>query len=361
MRESNALSIGSFLMGLGLGWLFSTSFEITKNLLAWGIIVAGIGIVISALLSFLNLRIPIHSFIGALSGGIIISLILSSGLGYFVGFGVDSWGYTATGIESFSGSITLDNIYLEVDIVNGPIKVSTWNKNEYSINVTIKAKGPSQADAEDNLNDLNILFEESLLQDQMRLVIGHSIPFLSESRYILEVDAFLPGNAMINLKLDSSNGGISLAQINGIVLEMETSNGRLNLEDVYAKNISGRTSNGRIDGKIEAEIVDLSTSNSRIDVEIPSSITGDYSFHTSNGAIKLTVGFFPRVGYDLDLSTSNGDIDIAIPGLEYGENQRTNKEAQTKGFEDKSVQITIVAYTSNSDIDLEIDQSIIYI
>ena len=110
--------------------------------------------------------------------------------------------------------------------------------------------------------------------------------------------------------------------------------------------------NGRIGGDVEARDTVLSTSNGKIDLTLPCTVSGEYDLSTSNGAIELTVSSNPQVGYDLDLSTSNADIDIDLSDLDYSRDQRTSKEARTEEFSGKAVQITIKADTSNGTIDV---------
>ena len=123
-------------------------------------------------------------------------------------------------------------------------------------------------------------------------------------------------------------------------------------DNVRAEILTGRTSNARVEGTAEAKDTVLSTSNGRIELRIPSTISSKYDLRTSNGAIELKVSQQPQVGYNLDLSTSNANININLPNLDYGLNQKTEKRAQTTGFGSKAIQITIRAATSNGNIDI---------
>ena len=261
--------------------------------------------------------------------------------------------YKAYDTKSYGGMVPVDKVYLEVDNFNGPIRVSTWDNAEYKIDLTIEARGTSQENAEDYLKDLKINFDESVVQGEKRLILNYDVPFLAHSRYAIEVNAVLPADAMIDLDLDSSNGAIYLTDVEGGTLRMKTSNGRLVFDDVYAESITGETSNGRIEGDVEARDTDLSTSNGKISLTIPCTVSGEYDLVTTNGDMKLTVSSSTEVGYDLDLSTSNGDIDINLSGLNYSVNQKTSKKAQTEGFSGKTVQIILEASTSNGNIDVD--------
>ena len=259
-------------------------------------------------------------------------------------------GYKAEDTKSYSGEVTVDNVYLELKIFNGPIQVSTWNNAEYKIDLTIEARGSSQEDAEDNLNALTINFDESVVQEQKRLVLNYDVPSSIPPNISMEADVVLPANAMIDLDLDSSNGAIYLADVKGGNLSTVTSNGRVVFDNVYAENLTTVTSNGRVEGDVEAKDTVLSTSNGEIDLTIPCTVSGEYSLSTSNAKIELTVSSSTEVGYDLDLSTSNADININLSNLVYSLDQKTSKKAQSEGFSGKAVQVTIEASTSNGNI-----------
>lgn len=283
---------------------------------------------------------------------IVLVVILASTCTIFMPLLLPLGEYKAVGTKSYSGMVLVQQIYLEVDNLNGPIRVETWERAEYKIDLAIEARGTSQKNAEANLNELHIIFNEIVIQEQKRLILKYDIPFLAQSRYSIDANIFLPADTTIDLDLDSNNGGIYLTEIEGAILRMKTSNGPLVFDKIYSKRVTGVTSNGNIEGEIEAEYASLSTSNGKIEFVIPSTVSGEYNINTSNGEIKLTLSFPSQVGYNLDLSTSNAEISIALSDLIYTQNQRTHKEAHSKEFSDKVIQIIIQAYTSNGNINV---------
>jgi len=358
MRESAGLSFGVFLLSFGLGWVIFRAIEVSFNVFAWILIIAGAAVVVSALFSWGRPRLPISGIVGALTGGLILSLIVTSGFSFIGDISGIDWGgiggtYRAEGTRTFEGDVATNMVYFEVDNRNGPIRVSTWDKSEYSVELTIRAKGSTDSDAERTIEGLNIDLVEQVSQGQLRLVLDYDISSLIWRRLSIEVTVMLPAEAEIDLDLESSNGGIYLSEILGDTVIIETSNGPMDLDGVYVERLTGSTSNGRIEGVIEAKDTSLSTSNGGIDLTIPCTVSGEYDLGTSNGGIELTVSPSQQVGYDLDLSTSNGNIDLNLPDLDYSTNQRTSKEARTMDFAGRSVQITIEADTSNGDIDID--------
>jgi len=355
LRRKEGLGLGSFLLGIGVGWLVFSNLDISVNVFAWLLILAGAGVAVSSLLSWGRPGWNIGGIVSGLMGGLIVSLFLTSGFGFItdISSGVASGPYRAEDTKSFTGTAAEDRIYLEVDNFNGPIKVSTWAKAEFGVNLRIRAKGTSRKNAEENLDKLKINFDESAVQGQKRLILGYDVPLTDRSKYSIEVEAFLPAQAEVDLDLQSSNGGIQLSDIDGGHLKMRTSNGELAFDDVFAEIIDGETSNGRVHGDLEAPDTSLSTSNGEIDLAIHCTVTGEYDLSASNGAVDITVSSSPEVGYDLVLSTSNANIEIDLPDLDYSQNQRTRKEARTSDFESKAVKVTIVAGTSNGAVDID--------
>jgi DUF4097 and DUF4098 domain-containing protein YvlB len=291
--------------------------------------------------------------------------------------------YTAEEEKRFSGPVTADKVFFGVENINGPVKVSTWDKAEYSVELLIKAGGYTQDEAEENLGDFRVEFEEQVVQGQQRLSLKFDRP---EDRrwYSVDIDVTLPKDAETDLDVYSRNGAISLANLKGSEMEATTKNGRITLNDVSAKKlvcktsngkmvmekvtseiidfrtsngqviidrvtadkITGRSSNGQIEGEIESKDATLSSSNGKIYLALPCKVSGEYKLRTSNGRIELDVSDSPDVGYDLDLGTSMNRIDVDLPDLKYERYRRTHLVAKTQGFEEKDVKIAIEADTS---------------
>jgi hypothetical protein len=110
---------------------------------------------------------------------------------------------------------------------------------------------------------------------------------------------------------------------------------------------------GGVRGTLEATVTYIGTSNGGIHLSIPCTVTGRYTFKTSNAGVVLELSSSSSVGYDVDLSTSNGVIDLGLPNLDYSWDTRTSKEPQTVGFSAKPVQVIIDASTSNAGMNVD--------
>jgi DUF4097 and DUF4098 domain-containing protein YvlB len=348
MSRSSGIGFGAFLIGLGAGWYIFRVIELTSSTLAVLLIVLGAVIIVSTFFKNRVREIDLGGITGGLIGGLILSLILTSSFGSIIEvFNFDSSGtYRAQETETFQDVTASDIISVEIDNFNGPITVSTWNKDEYSFNLNIKAKRESY------LDDLDIEFDVMETGTTQVISLGYNIPQTSKSRYSIGVEVFLPEDATINLDIGSSNGGISLTGINGDRAKLTTTNGALILDDVYFNSINGDTSNGQIQGVLESKSASLSTSNGAVDLKLPCIVSGDYEIETSNAKINLEVSSSNDVGYDLSLSTSNTNINIDLPDIVYSTNQRNLAVAETDDFSSKDIQIKIEARTSNGTIEV---------
>ena len=354
MIKSSGLGFGGFLVGLGLGYVVFQTMDITRNLFAWLLIIAGAGIVASSLLQRMSPGMRVGGLVNGVVGGVILSLMITSGFSFFTGLGINSsWGdYRAEEIFPFEGVATADEISLEISTFNGYIRVYTWDQAEYSIDLTVRARGNTDRAAENNIDDFDVDFDEGMVGGQLNLVLEHNVPATKTNLYSLLVEVHVPADATYDTDLITSNGAVSLNDMVGDLLRVTTSNGEVSFENVAAERIVAVTSNAQITGDLEAPDTTLSTSNGKIDLDLPCTVSGTYDLVTSNAAVDLDVSSADDVGYSVDLTTSNASVDLRLDDLEYTTNERTRKKAKTAGFDDKAVQITISGSTSNGGVDL---------
>jgi len=350
MRDTRGLGFGSFLVSLGASFLMFQGINVTRNLFAWITIVIGSTIVASTLLSRWRQASHLGGVVRGLAGGLVLSLLVTSGFGFTGVSG--SGGYRVSETRVLEGSMTADSVLVDVDIFNGGVEVSTWDRDEYQFSALIRAKGISDADAQRNLDSLELDLDESTVLGKRRLVLRHNIAPTRTTYYSISVEVKVPADAVIDLNLDSSNGGFTLTDMDCGRIELSTSNGGVTFNDVNGDTVLVDTSNGGIRGELDATDVNVDTSNGGIKLTIPSTRSGRYILDTSNGVINLDLSASAEVGYDLKLSTSNGGLSVSLPDMVYSLNRDKRKEARTEGFSGKDVKITIDASTSNGGMDI---------
>ena len=220
---------------------------------------------------------------------------------------------------------------LAVETFNGSIEVSGWDQDTVDISGT--KYGPTQAEAD----SMNVNIDHTADSVSIRVVRPSDRRGNRGARFIIKV----PRKAVLD-KLTSSNGAIRTndgsgpsrfhtsngqIQVHGLKgdLDAQSSNGALELLDIDGQ-VVGRTSNGRIrvervkgglqltssNGGVTAEVgrtdrpVRIETSNSSVDLSMPSNFTNDVRVDTNNGSI--TVHLPSSVNARVMARTSNSSI-----------------------------------------------------
>jgi hypothetical protein len=351
MSNRGAIGFGGFLLGLGLGYLLFRELNLTLNNAAWVLIILGVAIVLSAVIRAVSPGLGLHRIVGGLAGGLIFALFLTQGISFFTGvIGVNNGflPYSTTDVKTYTGASTPDSVYLRLGAMNGEITLTTWDKQEYSIVSTITARGTTQKEADDNLANLGKDLAKVETASQQSLTLVYNSPILINNPYQINVEVKLPANAKLDLDLTTSNGIVTVNNVNGGSVTIHTSNGALRLNNLKADTLRGSTSNGPITGTFDATNCDLETSNGPLTIQIPSTMSGTYSFHTSNGNADMTVG--STAEYRLDASTSNGEVTFSVPTFTYSRDTRTSKAGQTVDYDSAQTKISVTVDTSNGSV-----------
>lgn len=354
MSNRGAIGFGGFLLGLGAGYLIFRELNLAVNSVAWILVIIGATIIASALIRWASPNLGIHRIIGGLAGGLVVALFLTQGFNFFTGIvnvGNPYMPYTTSEVKTYTGTSPSDSVYLRLGSMNGEITLSTWEKNEYSITATITARGSTQKEADDNLAALNKELSKDETSLQQKLTLLYTSPTLINNPYQIEVEVKLPASAKLDLDLTTSNGAVTVSNVNGGSVVIHTSNGALRLTNVKADTLRGSTSNSAVTGSLDAATCTLSTSNGQMIVEVLSTKSGNYTFETSNSKVDVTVG--SNAAYKLDASTSNGDVTFDLPNLTYTQNTRTSKTAQTVGYDAADTKISVSIQTSNSNVTVD--------
>ncbi len=224
---------------------------------------------------------------------------------------------------------------LQVENVNGDIKISQWAENQ----VAVYAKKKTNH-GEEELSKVDI---EVVVNGAMRI----RTKYLEKGVHVSVSYVIRVPDEVIVRKVNTSNGEIEINGTRGDV-EALTSNGEIDFSDIRG-TVSAKTSNGEIEikgttaiveaitsnGEIHAEILtlpeegtEISTSNGSIHVYIVDDLNGDLMAATSRGRVQIEdvslqsrvkvasrsssvfVGEIGNGGRPLNLSTSNGEISL---------------------------------------------------
>ncbi|MCX6643389.1 MAG: hypothetical protein NTV15_08375 [Candidatus Bathyarchaeota archaeon] len=154
MAEKPAIGFGGFLLGLGLGWLVFSSITFSSNVLAILLIIIGCIMTLSGVLQWMRLTI-FSNLIGGAMGGLILALLLTQGFNIVASLSGTDFSilpYSASQDIRLTGSLVESSIIFKSQNINGPVTIQTWDKDEYEVKLTIKAKGASQSEADKHLS-----------------------------------------------------------------------------------------------------------------------------------------------------------------------------------------------------------------
>jgi len=357
LEEKPAIGFGGFLLGLGLGWIVFSSMTFSSNALAIFLIVIGGSMALSGILKWMNLKI-LSNLVGGAMGGLVLALLITQGFNIVTGIRGTDFSflpYTAQDTKTLTGSLVESSIIFKSQNINGPVVIQTWNKDEYEVKLSIKAKGASQSEADRHLSEFKAEIRKNTQGEGAVLDLSYSYPDIKNPPYEVSVEVMFPADALIDIDSSSTNGSMTLTNIQGKTIKVSTSNGLIQLNNMKADGFNAQTSNGEVRGDIDATNCNINSSNGPIDLKLHLSQSGRYSLSTSNGSITLVTTML--AGYTIESTTSNGNINLNIPNLDYTVNLKTHKSAGTKNLENYPLKVVLDIQTSNGNVEVSTTSS----
>lgn len=247
---------------------------------------------------------------GTVSGTICALLVLALGAHASDHRGAFTEEFHQTFAISADGRVELDNI-------NGPVHVSSWDRNE------VKVDAVKYADTKERL-------------DEMKIEIESGKDYLSiETKYPNHDNTWNwgshnnPGGVEYTLTVPRSirldeikliNGSLDITNVSGEV-HASCINGRLEAHD-----LAGRAELSTVNGKLEAKFdqlagqsVELNSVNGSVDLTIPSDSNAEVEASTVSGGIEndfgLHVNHHQFVGHDLRGEIGNGGARIKLENV----------------------------------------------
>jgi DUF4097 and DUF4098 domain-containing protein YvlB len=206
---------------------------------------------------------------------------------------------------------------VELDNINGPVHISTWDRNE------VKVDAIKSADLKERLDEAKIEIDSGKDYISIRTRYpDHNNTFKWESRdnpASVEYTLTVPRAARLD-QIKLINGALD---ITGAAGEVHASciNGKLE-----AQNLSGRAELATINGRLEARFdnlggswIDLKSVNGSVDLTIPSDAKAEIEANTVSGSIDndfgLHVNHHRYVGHDLRGELGDGGTRIKLENV----------------------------------------------
>lgn len=213
-------------------------------------------------------------------------------------------------------AITADG-RIELDNINGAVRISTWDQNE------VKVDAVKYADAKDRLDDARIDIDSGKDHLSIRTKYrDHDVTFnwgSHDNPPGVEYTLTVPRTARLD-EIKLINGSLD---ITGVMGEVRASciNGKLE-----AHNLSGRTDLSTINGHLNARFDELASStvelhsvNGSVELTIPSDSKAEIEASTVSGGIEndfgLRVNHHRFVGHDLRGELGNGGPRIKLENV----------------------------------------------
>ena len=225
-----------------------------------------------------------------------------------------------------SGLISLSN-------TNGAVYVDSWAKPVVKVVAIKSVRGGSHNEAEEFMKEVKINIEE--FSNEIRisaeyprqdsfsgfwsLLTGSGKPSVTIS-YELTV----PENSELDIR--TTNGAIEIRNISDNI-SARTTNGSVKLENVSG-NIQAKSTNGAVKASLQTfqtnGEIEMHTTNGRIELELPETVSSELSARTTNGKISTDFPVTVQGGLSsrkiegtigagdgkIDLRTTNGSITI---------------------------------------------------
>lgn len=164
---------------------------------------------------------------------------------------------------------------------NGGVSVKGWDQNQVLVRARVQTGAPTEADAR-------------ALAQQIKIETGGSKIFASgpESRrdyhWDVSYEVFVPRRA--DLSVETHNGGISIAEVNGKI-DFNAVNGGVVLKRVGGA-VRGSTTNGGLVVELsgdrwDGETLDVSTTNGGVVMSVPENYSARLETGTVNGSVDV--------------------------------------------------------------------------
>ena len=354
--SDSGLGFGGFLLGLGLGWYIFQYIDIGYEAFSYLLILMGIGMILSGLLSKGGRKHPISGIYGGIIGGLFFAAILTQGFSFVYNIteeftDITDSQYRATEDLTINTAVTSDRLELNVDSVNGGVNVYSWSGDTIKCDMEVKAKGTTTSEAENRLDDFDYDLTNNLVSGVQEVSLSFPLSNTQWSNYAVIIELYVPSSLESEYNIDTTNGEIGLHDLTCNTVNLDTTNGAINLSNIEATNIDAETTNGVIQGSITTQQSTMRTTNGAIDISL-SQTSGVHDFRTTNGVIEINAPTGSEVGYMVNFDTSIGALDINLPDMDYDVDSVRTKIGETNDYSLKPVQIQITAETSIGGIEV---------
>jgi hypothetical protein len=178
-------------------------------------------------------------------------------------------------LPATSGTINVDGRQ------NGGVSIRGWERNEILVRARVQAAAPSEAEAVALAKQVNI-------ETAGAKIFATGPENGNNSWWSVSYEIFVPQHS--NLSLKTTNGGISISDVNGQI-EFSALNGGVHLDRIGGA-VRGSTTNGGLHvdlsgARWEGEALDVKTTNGGVHMTIPENYSAHLETSTVNGGMHV--------------------------------------------------------------------------
>lgn len=296
-----------------------------------------------------------HQISGAVAAAIILGSLFSS-LG-----GFPLWDLIDEGrgeearrdLEIQDELVSGDRAKFSLSVVSVELEMVTWSRPEIGVNGTIAVYGSSPEKAEEYLNQTVVRMNRDSKGDIPDFRIEVDAPDtgspLGFRGYKLYITVKVPSDVTLDLDLDCVSGDYAISDLLIGDALVKTVSGNVVVDDIAGETLTVSTVSGEIDGSIIFPEATLKTVSGNIDIAVGGE-SGTYEFKSTSGNVEFTVPGGEDIGLAIEGSTVSGRVVFDAGELDYKVDKRSDKVAETVGYPDKPVQITIEGSTISGNI-----------
>lgn len=164
---------------------------------------------------------------------------------------------------------------------NGGVAVKGWDQNQILVRARVKTGAPTAQEAE-------ALAREIRIETSGSKIFASGPETRQDYHWDVSYEVLVPRRS--DVSVETHNGGISIAEVNGHI-DFSATNGGVVLKKV-AGSVKGSTTNGGLmieltGDRWEGETLDVSTTNGGVVMSIPENYSANLQTGTVNGSISV--------------------------------------------------------------------------
>jgi len=211
-------------------------------------------------------------------------------------------------IENYKSNFNTDSPIIDIDNTNGKIKLSCWDKNEYSLNIKFNISAESKEEAEKIKKKI---FNLKSSDDSLQIIIED----IKDHRINTDIFLTLPTDYVYQGNVENINGKVRVEELNFSSFRLKTKNGKIDLAKTKINEGKVKSTNGKIFFDGWAKKLNLSTVNGMITVNLREKENSKIEINTTNGT--QNISFPENAEYFIDTSIKIGSISINLADMNF--------------------------------------------